>query len=187
MNNFLTEKEYQSYIIDKLKSNGYEVWPAMNYDRLFAVDRQELFRFLNATQPDTMVALNKIYKAETENTIVAAINAEETKERGSRLNVLKHGIEISNMHLDLMYSMPATTFNRELNELYAKNIFSVSEEVRASDKERIDLVVFLNGLAIMTFELKANTSGQSYQNAIYCTARRETRRTGCFALRQEHW
>ncbi len=167
MNNFLTEKEYQSYIIDKLKSNGYEVWPATHYDRLFAVDRQELFRFLNATQPDTMVALNKIYKDETENTIVAAINAEETKERGSRLNVLKRGIEISNMHLDLMYSMPATTFNRELNELYAKNIFSVSEEVWASDKERIDLVIFLNGLAIMTFELKANTSGQSYQNAIY--------------------
>ena len=167
MNNILSEKEYQKYILDKLKDNGYEVWPATHYDRLFAVDRQELFRFLNATQPDTMVALNKIYKSETENTIVAAINAEETKARGSRLDVLKHGLDISNIHIDLLYTRPATTFNQELNKLYDKNIFSVSEEVWASDNERIDLVIFLNGLAIMSFELKANTAGQNYHDAIY--------------------
>lgn len=166
MNNVLSEKEYQKFILEKLKANGYEIWPATNYDRLFAVDRQELFRFLNATQPDTMVALNKIYKSDTEDTIVAAINTEETKSRGSRLEVLKHGIEISNLHLDLLYSKPATPFNKELNALYEKNIFSVSEEVWVSDKERIDLVIFLNGLAIMSFELKANTAGQSYENAI---------------------
>ena len=41
------------------------------------------------------------------------------------------------------------------------------EEVWASDSERVDLVVFLNGLAIMSFELKCNASGQSYQDAIY--------------------
>ena len=167
MNQVLSEKEFQKYILEKLKENGYEVWPATHYDRLFAVDRQELFRFLNATQPDAMKALNKIYKTETENTIVAAINAEETKTRGSRLDVLKHGVEISNIHLDLLYTKPATTFNQELNKLYDKNIFSVSEEVWASDTERIDLVIFLNGLAVMTFELKANTAGQNYHDAIY--------------------
>ena len=49
---------------------------------------------------------------------------------------------------------------------YNKNIFSVMEEVWASDTERIDLVVFLNGFAIMSFELKCNFAGQSYQDAI---------------------
>ena len=163
----MSEKEYQKFILEKLKEIGYEVWPAAHYDRLFAVSREELFRFLNATQPETMTALYKIFKSETENTIVAAINAEETKARGSRLGVLKHGIDIANLHLDLLYSKPATTFNTELNKLYEKNIFSVSEEVWASDKERVDLVIFLNGLAIMTFELKANTAGQNYHDAIY--------------------
>ena len=167
MNEILSEREYQDFILDKLKTNGYEIWPATHYDRLFAMSRQELFRFLNSTQPDTMKALNKIYKAETENTIVAAINAEETKARGSRLDVLKHGLDIANMHLDLLYTKPATTFNKELIALYDKNIFSVSKEVYASDEERIDLVIFLNGLAIMTFELKANTAGQNYHDAIH--------------------
>ena len=102
-----------------------------------------------------------------EDTIVSFINAETTKTRGSLIDVLKHGIEISNRQLDLMYTKPATTFNPELTKKYSQNIFSVMEEVWASNKERIDVVIFLNGLAIISFELKCNTAGQSYQDAIY--------------------
>ena len=50
MNQVLSEKEYQKYILGKLKENGYEVWPATHYDRLFAVNREELFRFLGKTE-----------------------------------------------------------------------------------------------------------------------------------------
>lgn len=167
MNTILSEKEYQKFILEQLRKNGYEIKPASDYDRLFAIDKEALFRFLNATQPDEMDALRKVYKSDLENTIVGVINTEETKARGSRLDVLKHGIEIANHKLELMYTKPATTFNPVLNKLYEQNIFSVSEEVWASDNERIDLVIFLNGLAIMTFELKCNAAGQSYRDAIY--------------------
>ena len=167
LNDILSEKEYQKYILERLSENGYEIKPAFGYDRLFAIDREALFRFLNTTQPDEMDALRKVYKSDLENTIIGVINTEETKARGSRLDVLKHGIEIANHKLELMYTKPATTFNPALNKLYEQNIFSVSEEVWASDHERIDLVIFLNGLAIMTFELKCNAAGQSYQDAIY--------------------
>ena len=167
MNTILSEKEYQKYILERLSENGYEIKPATGYDRLFAMNREALFRFLNTTQPDEMDALKKIYKSDLEDTIIGVINAEETKSRGSRLDVLKHGIEIANHKLALMYTKPATTFNPALNKLYEQNIFTVSEEVWASDNERIDIVIFLNGLAIMTFELKCNAAGQSYQDAIY--------------------
>lgn len=168
MNNILSEKDYQHYIMDYLvKENGYMVRKADAYDRYFAIDREMLFQFLNDTQPETMEALAKIYKDDLEETIVSYINAEMTKKRGSRLDVLKHGVELSNQKLDLMYTKPATTFNKELLALYEKNIFTVMEEVWASDKERIDLVIFLNGLAIMSFELKCNAAGQSYHDAIY--------------------
>ena len=166
MNNILSEKEYQKYILKKLTENGYEIQPAEHYDRLYAISRHELLRFLEKTQPDEMEALKKIYKEKTEEVIVSTINAEETKKRGSRLDVLKHGVEISRVPLKLMYAKPATIFNKELNRLYEENIFSVSEEVWASDDEKIDLVVFLNGIAIMAFELKCNASGQNYENAI---------------------
>ena len=168
MNNILSEKEYQHFIMERLEQdNGYVIRPSAKFDRLFAVDRELLFQFLYDTQSETMEALRKIYKADLEDTIVSYINAEATKARGSLLAVLKHGVEISNRKLELMYTRPATDFNRELLAQYEKNIFSVMEEVWASDDERVDLVIFLNGLAIMSFELKCNAAGQSYQDAIY--------------------
>lgn len=168
MNEILSEKQYQHFIMDYLKTNnGYLVRKDKDFDRLFACDREMLFKFLNDTQPDEMQTLSKIYKHDLEETLVSYINMEMTKNRGSLLEVLKHGVEISNTHLDLMYTKPATDFNKELMAKYEKNIFSVTEEVWASDKERIDLVIFLNGLAIMTFELKCNAAGQSYEDAIY--------------------
>lgn len=168
MNNILSEKEYQKFLLERLeKDNGYVIRKASNFDRAFAVDREMLFKFLNDTQPETMEYLRKIYKSDLEETIVNFINTETTKTRGSLIDVLKHGIEISNQKLDLMYNKPPTTFNHDLNRKYSQNIFSVMEEVWASDKERIDVVIFLNGLAIISFELKCNMAGQSYQDAIY--------------------
>lgn len=167
MNNIVSEKEYQKYILERLQENGYIVRPTTAFDKSFAIDRELLFKFLNDTQPSTMDALKKIFKDKLEETIVNFINSEMTKSRGSLLSVLKHGVELANYKLNLMYIKPATTFNKELLENYNKNIFSVMEEVWASDKERVDVVTFLNGLAIMSFELKCNFAGQSYEDAIY--------------------
>lgn len=168
MNNILSEKQYQRYIIDELvNNNDYIERKATAYDRYLAIDRELLFKFLWDTQADTMEALRKIYKSALEDTIVNYLNAEMTKAKGSLLSVLKHGVELANYRLYLMYTRPATTFNKELLQKHEKNIFSVMEEVWASDKERIDLVIFLNGLAIMSFELKCNMAGQSYEDAIY--------------------
>lgn len=168
MNNILSEKDYQKFLLERLEQdNGFVVRKASQYDRLFAMDREMLFKFLNGTQPDTMDYLRKIYKSDLEDTIVGLINAEATKARGSLVEILKHGVEISSRKLELMYTKPATAFNPDLTRKYGQNVFSVMEEVWASDKERIDLVIFLNGLAIMSFELKCNMAGQSYQDAIY--------------------
>lgn len=64
MNNILSEKEYQRYIIDQLVKPecGYVEAPAAEFDRLFAVNRKALFAFLDATQPEKLQALRKIYK-----------------------------------------------------------------------------------------------------------------------------
>lgn len=174
MNDILTEKQYQHEIMDYLQSqNGYRIRKATDFDRLFSIDRGMLFEFLNQSQPDVMAELYKIFKDDTEETIVNVINQSVTSDKSSLVEVLKSGIELSNRHLDLMYTKPATTFNKTLNKLYETNILSVMEEVWASDDERIDLVIFLNGFAIMSFELKCNPAGQSYRDAIlqYRTAR----------------
>ncbi len=72
MNNILSEKDYQHYIMDYLvNENGYTIRKVTSYDRYFAIDREMLFKFLNDTQPETMEALAKIYKDDLEETIVS--------------------------------------------------------------------------------------------------------------------
>lgn len=166
MNNILSEKEYQHFITDYLRDhNGYLVRTNADFDRYYAIDRELLFRFLEATQPDALAALRKIYKAQAEETIVNYINSKIMET--SLVEVLKsENLEISNIKFRLMYTKPATSFNKELMEKYSNNIFSVAEEVLPNDSERVDLVIFLNGFAIMSFELKCNHAGQNYENAI---------------------
>ncbi|MCR5349374.1 MAG: DEAD/DEAH box helicase family protein [Acholeplasmatales bacterium] len=160
--------DYQKFIVDYLvNNNGYVRRTNDNFDRYFAMDKELLFKFLNDTQPEKVTALKKTLKSAFDNAVVNAINNQITSKKSSLIDTLKHGIEVQNTHLDLVYPKPATSINKEANKKYSMNILSVAEEVWASDSERIDMVIFLNGFAIMSFELKANTSGQTYRDAIY--------------------
>lgn len=166
MATIMNEKQFQSFIMDYLEEhNGYIIRKDSHYDRLFAMDKDLLLKFLRDTQPDKIVALEKIYKSDFDQTFINFLNLEIEKK--GILDVLKYWVEISNIKLQLMYRKPETTFNPEQTKKYKQNIFSVAEEVRASDSERIDLVIFLNGLAIISFELKCNNSWQSYEDAIF--------------------
>ena len=166
MNDILSEKAYQKFILDRLKNSGYVIRPAAKYDRRYAMDRELFFQFLERTQPKAMEALRKIHKDDTEATILNSLNMAINQKRGSLIHSLKQGLMVGNQHLDLLYTKPATTFNKPLLKLYEENIFSVMEEVWADDEERIDLVIFLNGMAIISFELKSNLAGQSCQDAM---------------------
>ena len=170
MDNFFKEKkDYQKYLLDilKYKNNYIERNSKKDYNPIYAMDTELLIKFLEDTQPDKIEQIRKIYGEDADITIIKRINNEITKKDSSLISRLKNGVYFdNNIKLELMYDKPATTFNEELNELYHKNIFSVMEEVYHKEDERIDLVIFLNGLAIITIELKSNQSGQNVENAI---------------------
>ena len=170
MDNFFKERyDYQRYIIDYLvnKNKFIERDSKKYYNPIYAMDTELLLQFLEDTQPDKIKAIREIYGNDADNLIVKRVNNEITKKNSSLISRLKNGIYFdNNISLDLMYDKPATTFNEELNKLYKKNIFSIMEEVNHKEDERIDLVIFLNGIAIITIELKSNQSGQNFENAI---------------------
>ena len=172
MDNFFKErKDYQRYIIDYLVNENKFIERYDNqghFNPIYAMDTELVIKFLEETQPDKIEQIRKIHDNANE-LIIKRINAEITKSDSSLIQRLKKGVYFdNNIKLDLMYDKPATTFNEELNELYHKNIFSVMEEVyyNKDNDDRIDLVIFLNGIAIITIELKSNQSGQNYENAI---------------------
>ena len=166
-NIFGEKNEFQREFLDHLVSeNGFIERKNKDFSRAYAMDIDLLFEFLYKSQGDLMADLEGIYKDDLRETLVNFINGEITKKGSSLVDVLKNGIEISNRKLELMYIRPATDFNKDLTEKYESNIFSVMEEVWANDDERVDLVLFLNGLAIISLELKSEYSGQTYRDAI---------------------
>lgn len=83
MNNILSEKEYQKFILERLEQdNGYIIRDSKKYDRYYAVDRELVFKFLMETQPEKIQILQKIYKTDFEETVINYINQEVTKTRG---------------------------------------------------------------------------------------------------------
>lgn len=166
----LTENaDIRDFIVEKLVANGYvERKSSTCYDRALAMDKELLLQFLEETQPDEIKSFRKIYKDDADETLVNFINRAITNSKSDGLlKCLKKGIDLeNNIHINLMYQIPSTQKNPLLNKQYAANKLSIMKEVCCSDKERIDLVIFLNGLAIVSFELKCVPSGQTYKNAI---------------------
>lgn len=159
--------EYQrDFVAHLVKENDFIERKNTCFNRAYAMDIDILFEFLYKTQEDTMLELEAIYKKDLRETLVNFINGEITKKGSSLIDVLKSGVEISNKKLTLMYTKPATDYNKELVEKYENNIFSVMQEVYPNDKERVDLVIFLNGLAIIALELKSEFRGQNVEDAI---------------------
>ena len=165
----LKEKEdYQKLILERLHDdNGFCIRPNTSYKPGLAMDTEVLLSFLEDTQYDTMEKLRLMYKERTDETVINYINSEINKESRGLIDVIRHGVEFDNgATLKLMFRKPDSTINTQAVENYQKNIFSVMEEVYHKTDERIDLVLFLNGLAVFAVELKCNTSGQTYKDAI---------------------
>lgn len=169
--NFMLEKEdFQRMILEELRdNNGYVIRDSkVHYDAGRAMDRELLINFIKMTQPKEYEKLEKIYGTEIEEpysssmftkTDVTIINVIRNQIiHSSLINVIKHGVEFENgVSLKLSYKKNATDFNEEANRLYSLNTLSVMEEVNHKEGERIDLVIFLNGLAIFAFELKVDS------------------------------
>lgn len=182
----LKEKEdYQKLILEYLtEENGYYLKNASSFDPGYAMNLEELFDFLYDTQKEEMEALEKLYGDRTRETIVNYLNSEINKDYRSLIDVLRNGLEFdTGIKLNLMFRKPATSFNPKANELYEKNRLSVMEEVYHREGERIDLVICLNGLAIIAIELKCNTTGQNYEDAIRQYQRERDYRTRLFKFK----
>lgn len=159
----ITERyDFQQWILkDLIQHNGYIQRAQSAYNQRLAMDIDILWEFLISTQEETVEKLLKRFDRET---ILNLINQEIIK--GGLLFALKDGVYIENKKLRLMYRRPATDFNEKASHQYNLNRLTVMEEVVYKDQERIDLVIFLNGLALFAIELKLNSSGQSVQDAI---------------------
>jgi type I restriction enzyme, R subunit len=162
--NSLKERAFQTVIKEYLTTeNGYLEGSNLDYNRQYALDESQLFYFLEETQEKELTKLKEIYKGQYRQKILLRLDT-ELKRRGM-VDVLRKGIKDYGVQLTFAYFKPPTKLNHELIELHSQNRLSVTEELVHKEGERIDLVIFLNGLPVLAFELKNEFTGQDVNDA----------------------
>src|SRR5690606_12985523 len=84
------------------------------------------------------------------------------------VEVLRNGVAHRQHHVDLYYPS-ATDGNVAAAALFAANRFSVTRQVHYSSTDTglsLDVVAFVNGLPLFTFELKNNITKQTVDDAV---------------------
>ena len=137
-----------------------------DYDREYCVDLVQLAAFLRDTQPDALPALSLDEDGPTRQKFLARLQGEITR-RGT-IDVLRSGIRHGAHDLALFYGTP-TQGNEQAQQRFAQNRFTVTRQLRYSRDETqrsLDIALFINGLPVITFELKNNLTKQTVDDAI---------------------
>ncbi|EKP4839424.1 type I restriction endonuclease subunit R [Campylobacter upsaliensis] len=159
-----TEKDLESFIESHLLESGYIKRESKDYDKSLCMDKELFERFLQSTQAKALQELEKRNIKEQE--LLKRV-ASQISEKGI-LKALQTHIEIMGVRIYLAYPKPNSSDNEKNIENYNKNIFSITRQLYFSEKNNksLDMVIFLNGLPLITMELKNPFTGQNVYNAI---------------------
>jgi len=136
-------------------SGPYRIGKPSDFDPTLAIDTHLFWQFLEITQSQSLDKLKSRNPADWKPKITGQF--EKLVKRKGLLHVLKKGLPVDDAHFTLMYPAPLASSAQKVHENFAANIWSVTRQVRqslANSNESVDMVLFLNGLPIVTLELK---------------------------------
>ena len=168
--NLHQEIHFEQEICAHLAAHGwlYAEGDAARFDRAHGLFMPDLLAWVEATQPQSWQRLAKTHGAALPKVLAERVR-KSLNERGT-LDVLRRGVEILGLAapLELAQFKPALAINPETQQKYAANRLRVVRQVTHSPnhpKDELDLVLFLNGIAVATAELKSNFT-QSVGDAV---------------------
>ena len=172
------ESTFEQAICTHLHDNGWEHSHSSNdkgYDVARALYPPDLFAWLEDTQPDQWAKIVKPDATDAQqhkakeallDRVVKVLN-NPLNAGGGTLNLLRKGFSTGAAKFKMAEFKPATTLNPDATQRYEAMRLRVMQQVRYSTKNTnsIDLVLFVNGLAVATIELKTDNT-QSLEHAI---------------------
>jgi type I restriction enzyme R subunit len=168
--NLHQEHHFETEICAHLAANGwlYADGDAARFDRASGLFLPDLLAWVETTQPDNWQRLTKTHGAGLPQVLADRIR-KNMNERGT-LDVLRRGVEMLGLKepLELAQFKPALAINPAIQAKYAANRLRVVRQVCHSPnnpKDELDLVLFLNGVAVATVELKSDFT-QSVHDAV---------------------
>lgn len=174
-----TERNFEDDVEAMLGAAGWRTFGSFaesqaDYDRKLALKMDSLVSFVRQTQPDEWGKIEGLYGSHTRERFLKRLcdELEPHDDRGGVLNVLRHGIRMApGAQFRLCFFRPATDKNPDAWERYRANRFEVVRQLRygtmPDDKDNsVDVVLFVNGIPVVTMELKNNLTGQRTEHAV---------------------
>lgn len=131
-----------------------------DFNKEYAIDEKRFWDFLESTQADE---LEKLKRDSSYKLKVIQILDKMIKKYGI-LKILKKGLSVEDAHFTLFYVAPLNSSGSEIKKRFNSNQFSVTRQITYSTTNpllEMDMVIFINGLPIITMELKNQWTGQN--------------------------
>lgn len=143
-------------------NNGFKIGLPNDFDAQYAIDAKLFWQFLEQTQAIQLERLKKNNPVDWQRKLLERFDR-LIKKHGV-LHLLKKGISVDDAHFYLMYPAPLASSSESIKRNFETNIFSCTRQLRyslANPLQEIDMVLFINGISIMTLELKNAWTGQT--------------------------
>ena len=140
----------------------YVVGQPSDFDMHYALDTQYFWRFLENTQEDELEKLKRNSPNDWQRKVLERFD--RLIKKNGVLHLLKKGISVDDAQLNLLYPAPLASSGEKVHQDFAANIFSVTRQLRYSKTnplQEIDMVLFVNGIPLITLELKNAWTGQT--------------------------
>lgn len=149
----------ENYLVN---TNGFDKSESKNYDRDLCINTKILFEFIQQTQP---TSYDKIIQRGKDKFLKRLKT--QIKQKGI-ITLLRKGIKDLDLNIHLYYKNPSSDLNQKAITNYNANNYSVTRQLYYSlaNSNSLDMVVLVNGLPIITLELKNHWTGQTVKNAI---------------------
>jgi type I restriction enzyme, R subunit len=131
-----------------------------DFNKEYAIDEKRFWSFLESTQEDE---LNKL-KRESNYKLKVIQRLDKMIKKYGILKILKKGLDVDDAHFTLFYIAPLASSGDEIKKRFESNQFSITRQVTFSNANamlELDIVLFINGLPIITMELKNPWTGQN--------------------------
>ncbi|MEP3478652.1 MAG: DEAD/DEAH box helicase family protein [Fuerstiella sp.] len=190
MNADSKEAAFQQDIIDPMVAGGWKLGDPANYDRKLALYTDDCLQYVKTTQPKTWEKYQQLYPANPEQAFIEKLASQLSKadprasDKSLRtfgtLGVLRHELRDKSASFKMCQFKPEHGLNPDTLAMYEGNILRVVPELvyspyataahlaetgKQAKKWRIDLVLFVNGIPVVTMELKSEFK-QAVENAI---------------------
>jgi len=161
-----SETAFETVLSETLLGSGYVAISAASFDRERAIFPTVTLAFIRTTQPEVWAKLEALHGEKTGERVLHDLC--KWLDTYGALATLRHGFKCYGRTLRVAYFKAAHGLNPELEARYAANQLGLTRQLHFSAKheQSLDVTLSVNGIPVITLELKNPLTGQTVEDAM---------------------